>query len=331
MSGFSHLTLLICTTRHILTSARSYVPLLALRCTWSTLPNSFIVTPSNGPSVLRQALAFKAYEIEELADVYFFRPLGAILAHTARWVGLTPTHLTILGGTIGVVGGALLYDPRLGLLAFALLIFHSIFDSSDGQLARLTGHSTELGRLLDGLAGYATHAAMYTAIVASDIRDGGSSLIVLWAVLAAFSNVAQAQLYDYHRTSYMTIAIKGIAPRGADVPAGPAWAGSLMQLYQRLQRRLVGLHGDVEAAIAARSPRGTVSDANRSRYRRLFYWPVRGWNVLGDNTRFYAIGLLAWTHHLEWFVVFVLVPMNIAFAALWLWQRRVDRRFLVIG
>src|SRR5438093_3941517 len=31
-----------------------------------------------------RALAFKAYEIEELADVYFFRPLGAVAALAAR-------------------------------------------------------------------------------------------------------------------------------------------------------------------------------------------------------------------------------------------------------
>ena len=53
------------------------------------------MTLSNLPSVLQQALAFKAYEIEELADVYFFRPLGAVIAHSAKVLGLTPTHLTL--------------------------------------------------------------------------------------------------------------------------------------------------------------------------------------------------------------------------------------------
>ena len=81
-------------------------------------------------------------------------------------------------------------------------------------------------------------------------------------------------------------------------------------------------------AIAARAHDGVVSDADRASYRTCFYWPVRGWNFLGDNTRFYAVGVLAWIHHLEWFFAFVLVPMNLAMAALWLWQRRADRRFL---
>jgi len=55
---------------------------------------------------------------------------------------------------------------------------------------------------------------------------------------------------------------------------------------------------------------------------------VRGWNVLGDNTRFYAIGVLAAIGRPDWFFTFVLIPMNAAFAALWLWQLRADRRFL---
>ena len=69
---------------------------------------------------------------------------------------------------------------------------------------------------------------------------------------------------------------------------------------------------------------------DRARYRAAFYGPVRGWNLLGDNTRFYAIGVLAWLHHLEWFFAFILVPMNVALGVLWCWQRRADRRFLAL-
>ena len=73
---------------------------------------------------------------------------------------------------------------------------------------------------------------------------------------------------------------------------------------------------------------GAVRDADRARYRSYFYWPVRGWNALGDNTRFYAIGAAAFAHHPEWLFAFVLVPMNAILVVLWLWQARADRRFL---
>jgi hypothetical protein len=80
--------------------------------------------------------------------------------------------------------------------------------------------------------------------------------------------------------------------------------------------------------IAARADHGRVREVDRRRYRALFYRPVRGWNLLGDNVRRYAFAVLALVHHLEWMFPFILVPLNGVLAAMWLWQRDVDRRFL---
>jgi phosphatidylglycerophosphate synthase len=281
-----------------------------------------------------EGLAFKAYEIEELADVYFFRPLGMVVARAARALRLTPTFITVSGAIVGVAGGALLYDARLAFAGFGLIVLHSILDSSDGQLARMTGQVTELGRLLDGAGGYVTHAAIYIAIVAASLARGVGATVWLWAVLAAIANGAHAQMYDYHRSVYARVVIRQTARTSKQIarpPAGPA-AGDvprgIVTAYERVQTWLAGSHRAVEAAIDERSSRGIVRAADRERYRAVFYWPVRGWNLLGDNTRFYAVGVLAWLQHLDWFFAFILLPMNAAFALLWLWQARADRRFL---
>jgi phosphatidylglycerophosphate synthase len=282
-----------------------------------------------------EGLAFKAYEIEEMADVYFFRPLGMVVARAACALRLTPTFVTVLAAIVGVTGGALLFDARLAFAGFALIILHSILDSSDGQLARMTGQVTELGRLLDGAGGYVTHVAIYVAILAASLTRGGGATVVIWAVLAAVANGAHAQMYDYHRSVYARVVMKRIARAGAG-PALPAAIGDLttegphglLASYERIQARLAGLHPTVEASIDGRSSRGIVRVEDRERYRAFFYWPVRGWNLLGDNTRFYAVGVLAWLQHLDWFFAFILLPMNAAFALLWLWQARADRRFL---
>ena len=140
-------------------------------------------------------------EITELADVYFFHPLGAVLARLAAALRMSPTQVTVIGALVGVAGGALLYDEDLGLVAFALLILHGIIDSADGQLARLTGNATELGKVLDGGAGYVTHAAIYLGIAAGLLNRGGSSVVFLWMVLAGIASAAHAQMYEYHRTA----------------------------------------------------------------------------------------------------------------------------------
>ncbi len=286
------------------------------------------MTPRDGQSVRAQGPAFKAYEIEELVDVYFFRPLGFILARSAAALGLTPTQVTVFGALVGVAGGALLYDQRLRLYAFALLILHGIIDSADGQLARLTGRVTELGRVLDGVAGYLTHTAIYLAIAAGVMHRGGSDTILIWMVLAGISNAVQAQMYEYHRHEYAMIAVKGLAPRVDPAKITQAWMQSLYAGYLATARMLNGLHAEAESRIAARSTAGLVREDDRAQYRKCFYGPMRGWNLLGDNMRRFAIGLLVCLDRLDLFFAFVLLPMNVVLIALWFWQRHADRKFL---
>ena len=266
-------------------------------------------------------------EIAELADIHFFHPLGSIVARLARSLRTTPTQVTVIGAFVGVLGGAMLYEEHLGLLGFALLILHGIIDSADGQLARMTGRTTELGKVLDGGSGYVTHAAIYLAIGAGMLHRGGSGVVVLWMVLAGIATVAHAQMYEYHRTAYSSVVGEGRVLRHEPAKVAP-WLRGLYRGYLLMQRWLTGLHAEVEAALSRRAIAGVVIDEDRIRYRGHFYAPVRGWNLLGDNTRFYAIGVLAWFHRIDLYFAFILLPMNLVFLALWLWQRRADQRFL---
>ena len=292
-----------------------------------TSTSNGLVRPRNGNSILTHNLAFKSAEIEELADVYFFRPAGMVVARAARTRGLTPIGVTVLGTLIGIAGGILLYDERLGLIAFALLIGHSIFDSADGQLARMTGRVTALGRALDGLSGYATHIAIYIAVAAGLIHRGGHWPIIVLMVLAGISSALHAGMYDYYRNTYIAVVVEGRIPSDT---AGrmPGRFGRLFRGYLVVQRQLLGLHGRVEAVLAEGAVEGRVAEDDRRRYRECFYSRVRGWNLLGDNTRFYAVGIFACLHRIDLFFPFILVPMNLAFLVLWFWQRQADQRFL---
>jgi hypothetical protein len=240
---------------------------------------------------------------------------------------MTPTHLTIARTMVGMAGGALLYDERPGIFPFALLILSEIIDSSDGQLARMTGQVTDLGRVLDGVSDYVAHGAIYIAIGAGIVHRGGSSSVLVWMLLAGIANAMQSQMYDYHRTAYITVVREGRAP-GNDPAKVPSWIRWLYSGYLMMQHRLIGWHGKVETALAARSVAGRVREEDRVRYRDCFYRLVRGWNLLGSNTGLYAIGVLIWLHRVDLFFAFILLPMNLALIALWLWQWRADRKFL---
>jgi hypothetical protein len=135
-------------------------------------------------------------------------------------------------------------------------------------------------------------------------------------------------MYVYYRDSYVAVVTKGLAAGAPSPPNVTPLIGWLVRAYFCVQRWFVGLHGKVEAALAARIDAGRIREDDRARYREIFYPLVRGWNFIGDNTRFFAVGVLVCLHRIDLFFAFVLVPMNLAFVLLWLWQRSADRRFL---
>jgi phosphatidylglycerophosphate synthase len=277
----------------------------------------------NGGAPPTGGLAFKAREIEELVDVYFFRRVGIIFARLAQELRLTPTTVTLAAIAVGVAGGLLLAFPRYAMLGVALLVLHGVLDSSDGQLARLTGQSSEFGRMMDGIAGYATHTAMYIGIIVSAFPHYGWPVAAL-AVVAGLCTAVHAQMYDYHRTTYAAYVIKGeVLPAAAG-----AAHGGLLGLYEKMQRAVAGLHPESERRLARRADSGRIREDDRELYRACFYRPVRGWNLMGDNIRRLSIAIAAWAGRPEWFIWAELIPLNAAFAALWWVQRRADLRFL---
>ncbi|MGE3179968.1 MAG: CDP-alcohol phosphatidyltransferase family protein [Vicinamibacterales bacterium] len=273
-------------------------------------------------------LAYKAYEIEELVDIYFYRRAGYVVAVAARAVGLSPNAVSVLAGVVGAIGGALVAWPRLAWLGVLGLVLHGIIDSADGQLARMTGRTSELGRILDGVAGYVTHVALYLALVAVVLQRGGSQWVWAVAILSGACTAIHAQLYDYHRTAYAAYAIKGRLPTELRPSASSGVFQRLAAWYAASQRALLGRHRSVEEAIAARASGVAVAPDDRDRYRTCFYRPVLGWNALGDNVRRYTIAACVLLGRPEWFMAVTLGPLNLWLAVMWLVQQGADRRFL---
>jgi hypothetical protein len=146
-------------------------------------------------------------------------------------------------------------------------------------------------------------------------------------LVAGIATVIQAGMYEYHRRAYIEIVANAHVP-GREAVDVPSLIGRLFGIYAFAQSRLIGPHVEVEGVLARRGRGNLVSDEDRRRYRECFQSVVRGWNLLGDNTRFYAIGVLALFRRIDLFFFFVLSLMNLALIILWVWQRRADRKFL---
>ena len=96
--------------------------------------------------------SFKSEDTEEWLDVHFTRPIGLAFALMWEKLGVHPNAITILSIFLGAGAGWMFqYDDIVSnVWGVVLLMFANFCDSTDGQLARLTGKKTLVSRVLDG-------------------------------------------------------------------------------------------------------------------------------------------------------------------------------------
>ena len=148
--------------------------------------------------------SLKSADTEEWVDLLFYRPIGYRWALFFHKLGITPNAVTIASIFLGVAAGVLFYynDLRLNLIGMCLLIWANMYDSADGQLARMTGQKSEMGRMLDGLCGDLWFFSIYVAICLRLTPEYSYSIWILAAIAGAFHS-KQAAMADYYRNIHL--------------------------------------------------------------------------------------------------------------------------------
>lgn len=151
----------------------------------------------------------KSMDTEEFIDIHFYRPIGYRWALFFDKLNISPNTVTILGIFIGVAAGICFYfnDLLINILGMFLLIWANSYDSADGQLARMTGKKSPIGRILDGLCGDFWFITIYVAICLRLMPEWGWWIWIL-AAAAGLSHRKQAALADYYRNLHL-LFLKG--------------------------------------------------------------------------------------------------------------------------
>ncbi len=123
----------------------------------------------------------KSAETEDWLDLHVIRPFCYYCAVFFAKFDIHPNTVTIWSMVIGAASafffaqGSFHYgdnfsgNATLGLvyniIAIFLLMWADILDCTDGQLARMTGKKSRMGRILDGVAGFAWFIPIYVLLV----------------------------------------------------------------------------------------------------------------------------------------------------------------------
>jgi len=155
----------------------------------------------------------KSEDTEEWLDVHFTRPIGLAFALLWNKFDIHPNVITILSIFLGMGAGVMFYYTDLyhNICGVLLLMFANFCDSTDGQMARLTGKKTLIGRMLDGFSGDLWFVAIYLGIVFRLWHQNIPGTQVEWSfwalllcALAGFHfHSNQSSLADYYRQIHL--------------------------------------------------------------------------------------------------------------------------------
>lgn len=269
----------------------------------------------------------KSADTEEHIDIYFYRPLGYQWARLFRKLGVTPNTVTILSIFLGVGAGVCFgFDSlKINALGILLLVWANTYDSCDGQLARLTGQKSALGRILDGAAGDFWFIAIYAAIAIRLTPTWGVWIWVLCVVSGFGCHSRQCRLADYYRQIHLFF-LKGKegsemddASRQVELYRQMTWRGEPLQKlfqffyvgYTRGQERETPCFQRLKAALRERYPE-QLPEPLRADFRRGSL-PLMKWcNFLTFNWRSLTLFLsllvgLPWLYPAVEVVVFTAV------------------------
>lgn len=164
----------------------------------------------------RVLATMKSGDIEGSFELWVTRTPGYLWALFFRWLHVHPIVVTLLSIVIGAFAGYffLFDDVWLNVVGMLLLLWANQFDCADGQLARMTGKKTLIGRILDGFAGDVWFFSIYFFIclrLSCVCAPWGSAWGVWIWLVAAYSgfvcHARQCALADYYRNVHLCYAL----------------------------------------------------------------------------------------------------------------------------
>ncbi|MGC8903768.1 CDP-alcohol phosphatidyltransferase family protein [Thermus sp.] len=184
----------------------------------------------------------KARPVQEFLNLVLYRPLAHLVVRLLLPTPVRPHHL-VLFHTFLVLLAAWLVLREEDLLAALLLQVKTVLDNADGQLARLRGEVTELGRYLDTELDFLGNLCLFLAL-GGRTGEWGKALL-------AFLVFTFVQSYDFNLERLYRRARGLPEPEGAQDPETPLLAllrGAYRLLFLPQDRGIAAL----EAGLAGR-------------------------------------------------------------------------------
>lgn len=260
-------------------------------------------------------------ELQDPLNHFLYHPLAWQLARLFAPTPITPNMVSVLGAGC-VVAAALAYTqlawPVSAALGMALHMTWHVVDGADGDLARLTGRSSPIGEMVDGLCDYLSHAVLYLLLAA--LLAGGTGIIsggLAWAlvILAGISHALQANHAEVQRRQYQywvygTPWLRN-SHDAADSATAKSWAGALVSAYIGIASGMTPQALKVDAAVRSAGGDPARLEAIAAAVRAEAPPLLRLCKILGPNPRAIVLGLSMFAGSPLWYLLYQTIVLNL--------------------
>lgn len=274
--------------------------------------------------------SLKMLEVEEALDLVLYRPLALVFVRFVYKTPLTPNGVTVMSLLGGLASAYCFAQGTVSGMAWGGIWYAiaNTLDCSDGQLARLQGSGTPLGRLIYGVVDWVISVAIFVGLGMGLQRSTGDAT-VWWIVSAAgITSALHAFFFDLYQQQFISMVRgqKNFVDRelektrmGLDGSSG-ASRNPFRKIFLSIYLKYL------EAQRTSRSSEVEERQYPPELYRKLNRNVMRFWTLLGPTTNRSLLMIAGLLNNASIFLWPVVTVGNIILIAAIIWQRKVLRQ-----
>ncbi len=289
--------------------------------------------------IIKYKSTLKPQETEEPVNQYLNRPAAFLVAKLFHRLHRSPNFVTLFSMVFGVGAGCFFSLGRFPFTMYGavLLELMIVFDCADGQLARMSGKSSPLGKTLDGLADMATHFSIFYGVAFALFRYTGSYVPFVLAVVSQLSMYLHIILYDHFKNVFINVTKPGYVDRVEtleeirvrlkldDENTGrlKRLPATLYYLFYRLENAVVsiGYTSSVGSFYNLFPDTDMIDNSTRELYYKEMRVSVKLWSMIGDTIHLTIFVVCGFVSRLALIFPILILYTNAMMVAVLLYQR----------
>lgn len=289
--------------------------------------------------------SIKSPDTEEKLDLLLYRPVGFLIAKIANRLSMTPTMLSLAGLYCGLVASYYylqLQNTSALIMASLYFILSGVFDSADGQLARISNQSTRIGLVVDGICDSLVTIAVYGACAWPFIQSYGYFFILVVAG-ALYIHSYQCAILDFYHREYLyfgygkteneTYWNPGISDGRRNIESGTngleKFMSKLRMTWIRKQQLLTSRTDSERRTMREYLLASSTIDKERfmEAYKRNNLWLLPFWRLIGVNAHTVLVIVFMFLKRFDIYLIsFDLVVFNLIIWGVGLRQKASDKK-----